>query len=54
MINVFLYALIAVCGVVLAVLNLGVWSLLAGVSMGVVGAAAAVQQFRRVKRSARP
>ncbi|WP_255769139.1 hypothetical protein [Pseudarthrobacter sulfonivorans] len=50
MINVFLYALVAVCGVVLAFLNLNTGSLLAGLGMAAIGTIAALQQFRRVRR----
>lgn len=51
MINVYVYSTVAVCGLVLAILNLNVVSLIAGLLMAVIGIAAAVQQYRRVKRS---
>lgn len=53
MINAFLYALVALCGVVLAMLNLNTGSFLAGLGMAVVGAAAALQQLRRVRLAAK-
>lgn len=49
MINVYLYALVAVCGLIMAVLNLNLGSLVAGICMTAVGGTASVQQYRRVK-----
>lgn len=49
MINVYLYAAVGFCGLVLIALNLNVWSLLSGVAMALVGLVAAFRQYRRVK-----
>lgn len=49
MINVYLYAVVGVCGLVLMALNLNVWSLLCGAGMALIGLVAAFRQYRRVK-----
>lgn len=49
MIDVFFYALVAVCGVVLAFLNLNTGSRLAGLGMALIETIAALQQLRRVR-----
>lgn len=49
MINVVIYTVVAACGLVLAVLNLNVASLVSGLCMAGIGAVGAVQQYRRVK-----
>lgn len=49
MINVYLYAIVGVCGLVLMPLNLNIWSLLSGAGMALIGLVAAFRQYRRVK-----
>lgn len=49
MINVYLYAIVGVCGLVLMALNLNIWSLLSGAGMALIGLVAVVRQYRRVK-----
>jgi hypothetical protein len=49
MINVVIYAVVAVCGLTLAWLNVNGVSLVAGVCMFAIGGVAAVRQYRRVR-----